>query len=243
MAKEDDDGTGPAPALSGVEEATAATKTPAVDLAIEEENSELSGALDAYFGASEEAPEPATEQVAEVDILTEAIEASLEDEQEVNSGSFQVELSSLGAILPAAVRVLDREKLQQADVKLAILQAQSPSSEHKALAQLMQSVVTLLPRQPAKTEDNTEQPINYLYEQLMSEQQDPAVLVTAIGRFNSWLQEAGALMPLVPAAGDDDGNEPQFHYTAKELYFELAQLRLYMNDEFAKIRHHLKHHH
>ena len=36
--------------------------------------------------------------------------------------------------------------------------------------------------------------------------------------------------------------QPQFAYTAKELYFELSELRLNIKEEFAKLRHDLHHH-
>ena len=74
----------------------------------------------------------------------------------------------------------------------------------------------------------------------------PTELVQAIALFSSWLQQASSLMPLVPAAaGQKSGEaaEPQYHYTAKELYFELAESRSQMQEEFAKIRHELQHHH
>jgi len=243
VTEETDENAVPASDLVGFEEAFDTKPTPAA-VTMEEESNELSGALDAFFDTSDASPEPLTEQVAETDILTEAIAASLDEAKPASPETFQVELSSLGAILPSAVRVLDRDKLQEANSRLETLLEQSPSNEHKALGQLLQSVVTMLSRLPAKNETNTEKLVNYLYEQLLLAQLEPTVLATAIGRFNRWMQEAGTLMPLVPAAGgDDEENGPQFHYTAKELYFELAQLRLYMNDEFAKIRHHLKHHH
>jgi len=246
-ADKDDDNVGLAPALSGFEEkADMEVETAPAAATIEDEDIELSGALDAYFGTSDEVAEHLEERVMEADTLTEAIEAGIDADLQVaaDTDTFQVPLSTLGALLPAAVRELDREKLKEAHAILNGLQEQSPTSEHKALAQLLQSVVTMLSRLPAKSESDTEKLVNYLYEQLLVERQEPTVLVTAVGRFNSWMQEAGMLMPLVPAAGtEDEKNGPQYQYTAKELYFELAQLRLYMNEEFAKIRHHLEHHH
>jgi pilus assembly protein FimV len=85
--------------------------------------------------------------------------------------------------------------------------------------------------------------VNYLYEQLLERECRPEVLTTAVLRFTTWLQQASALMPLVPAAAaQDEDNEPHFAYSAKELYFELAELRAHIKDEFAKLRHEIHHH-
>jgi hypothetical protein len=121
------------------------------------------------------------------------------------------------------------------------------SSEHKALAQLLHSVVTMLNRLPAKDATQTDKLVNTLYEQLLQETVSPTALPDAIGRFSLWLQQAGSLMPQVPSAvtpqEGERPQEPEYHYTAKELYFELAELRLHMREEFAKLRHEMHHRH
>nr|WP_321468291.1 hypothetical protein [uncultured Desulfobulbus sp.] len=240
--------SGPAPALSGFATETE-EELPVAAPNGEEETTELSGALDAFFDADTQSAD--TEVAVAVDAedtLTEALEATFDGGQQpvVAAAGFPASLSTLGALLPGAVRALDREKLREADSMLASLQLSSPSNEHKALTQLLQSVVTMLSRLPAKSEAETEKLINYLYEQLLADTLAPSVLITAVDKFNRWMQAASALMPLVPTVEQQEDEAvpgPQFNYTAKELYFELAQLRLYMNEEFSKIRHHLQHHH
>ncbi|MGD9947811.1 MAG: hypothetical protein AB7U29_04955, partial [Desulfobulbus sp.] len=240
-AEEPEDTVGPVPALSDFDEKIE-EEPPVAALNEDEGGSELSGALDAFFDTATETADLQLDETAETDTLIEALEATLDERQDTSADTFNVDLATLGAILPAAVRVLDRAKLKDADAMLNTLQQESPSGEHKALAQLLQSVITMLSRLPAKSGPNTEKLINYLYEQLLLESLDPSVLVSAIGRFNRWMQQAGTLIPLVPAVSEGDENEQQFHYTAKELYFELAELRSYMNEEFSRLRHDMKHH-
>ena len=242
VAEEADEVPGsPAPALSGLEH-DLALDGPVAALSEDETNGELAGALDALFDTPADA-----DQAVEADPLTVALEATFDDGEQTAETGFQVDLSTLGALLPVAVRVLDRDKLKEADALLTAIQEKSPSSAHKALAQLLQSVTSMLTRLPAKSASDTEKLVNYLYEHLLTDNLETTVLPAAIARFSRWLQQAGSLMPLVPTASGTEENseqqDSQFHYTAKELYFELAELRLYINDEFAKIRHHLKHHH
>ncbi|MDD2464884.1 MAG: hypothetical protein PHI97_12885 [Desulfobulbus sp.] len=248
-AQEPEEVDGPAPALSGFTDEIA-EETPVAALSGEEEGGELSGALDAFFDTATESAEVTLGADADADdSLTKALEATLVGDTALTPGggaTFAGDLAALGAILPGAVRMLDRTKLKEADAMLSALQQESRSGKHKAIAQLLQSVVAMLSRLPAKSESNTEKLVNYLYEQLLRESLESTVLVAAIGRFSTWLQQAGTLMPLVPTASvveESETQDPQFNYTAKELYFELAELRLYMNDEFAKLRHHLQHHH
>jgi len=236
-----------APALNETEEASEEESAPASleSSAPAEESSELSGALDAFFETTEpETDVEATEEI-EPDALTEALEATLDEataEESSEPSDFEGEVATLGALLPAAVRALDREKLTQAEELLASLQKTSPSAEHTSLAELLQSVVTMLSRLPAKSAADTEKLVNYLYEQLMGKEVSAKTLTTAISRFNRWMQDAAKFMPRVPAVAEE--NEAQeVQYSAKELYFELAQLKQYINDEFAKVRHHLEHHH
>ena len=99
----------------------------------------------------------------------------------------------------------------------------------------------MLVRLPTKDDAATEKLVNYLYEQLLAEHCLPATLPEAIGRYTTWLQQASAIMPVVPAAADQV-SEPTYAYTAKELYFELSELRAHIREEFAKLRHEMHHH-
>jgi pilus assembly protein FimV len=236
---------------------------------------ELDGALDLFFADSEEtspSEEPlatmaesgefivdepgegtatletvrAVDAITAVDDLTSAVERGIVAEGPIAPPEErQIHLAALGAVLPLAVRTLARDKISQSQEMLTTLQQSGGTDEHRALAQLLQSVLTMLARLPAKDEEDTEQLVNYLYEQLLTKALPPSTLVEAIGHFSTWLQQAGTLMPLVPATTGqpDEPTDPQYHYTAKELYFELAELRLHMKEEFAKIRHELQHHH
>lgn len=243
-AVETEEGSGPVPALSGFTVEIEEERRSVADFSDDEAGGELVGALDAFFETAAATPQS---EPAAADALTAALEATLSDAPQSSADTRQIEVATLGAILPAAVRSLDRAKLADANAILHTLQQESLLGEHKALAQLLQSVLTMLSRLPAKSEGDTEKLVNYLYEQLLVEHMEPTVLVTAIGRFSRWLQQAGALMPLVPSTAErengDQQQEPQFHYTAKELYFELAELRLHMQEEFAQLRHQMKHHH
>jgi len=193
-----------------------------------------------------ETTEQAMDTLSTVEALTSAVERGIfNDEPVAPPEERQIHLAALGAVLPLAVRTLARDKISQSQEMLTTLQQSGGTDEHRALAQRLQSVLTMLARLPAKDQDDTEQLVNYLYEQLLTQALPPLVLVEAVGHFSTWLQEAGTLMPLVPAATSepDEPTAPQYHYTAKELYFELAELRLHMKEEFAKIRHELQHHH
>ncbi|MGE4560311.1 MAG: hypothetical protein AB7E77_08920, partial [Desulfobulbus sp.] len=245
---EAEDTSGPAPALTGFEEESEESiPVLAATSGEDEKSSDLSEALDDFFETASESAEPQLTEIVESDALTEELEATLGVVGEHPPEDMrQIDLAAFGAILPSAVRSLDRTKLDEAETMLNTLQQKSLSGEHKALAQLLQSVLAMLSRLPAKSETDTEKLVNYLYEQLLVENLEPTVLIAAISRFSHWLQQAGSLMPMVPSAdqtGTLEQQEPQFHYTAKELYFELAELRHFMNDEFSKLRHHLKHHH
>jgi hypothetical protein len=116
------------------------------------------------------------------------------------------------------------------------------SSEQQALAQLLNSAISLHVRLPKRTEAVTEELVNYLYEHLLNDQCPPEILSEAINRFTEWLLEAFAIMPPVPTKTGQD-NEPHFEYTAKELYVELSELRGHINEEFAKLRRELHHKH
>lgn len=202
----------------------------------------LEGALDLFFDAVEEETEPALASAD--DALTEALEATLTDAVGSSEEGRQVQLAALGALLPFVVRTPSHDKMAEAAEFVASLQQAGLSSEQQALLQLLNSVIAMLMRLPAKNDAATEKLVNYLYEQLLLASCPAEALPEAISRFTAWLQQASAVMPLVPAATDAvDGNQqPQFAYTAKELYFELSALRLNIKEEFAKLRHDLHHH-
>jgi len=227
-----------APALSGFElpELTQEEETAVVVAAQEQPDESLTNALDLFFDAAvKETP---------ADALTEALEATLSEAQGATEENKQILLASLGALLPLVVRTPSRDKMTEAaDVAASLLQS-GLSSEQQAMAQLLNSVIAMLMRLPAKNDAATEKLVNYLYEQLLLASCPAGALPEAISRFTAWLQQASAVMPLVPAVTDavEANQQPQFAYTAKELYFELSELRLNIKEEFAKLRHDLHHH-
>jgi len=201
----------------------------------------LEGALDILFtDIPEEKPEPEP-VVAEVDALTLALEATIDDRPQAPSlESTEIQLAALGALLPIVVRTPSREKIAESAAMIATLKQTELSAVQQSLVQLLEAVLTMLVRLPTKDHAATERLVNYLYEQLIAEHGQPDVLPQAIARFTAWLQQAGTIMPVVPAAVGQEG-EPQFAYTAKELYFELAELRTHIREEFAKLRHEMHH--
>lgn len=252
----------PAPALNDFALENVAEEEPVAAFSEEPPTNELDGALDLFFAdADETAPsEPLVAAAASgafvaghvqdvprtVETLTTDVERGMvEEEAAATAEERQIHLAALGAVLPLAVRTLDRDKISQSQAMLTTLQQSGEIDEHRALGQLLQSVLTMLARLPVKDQEDTERLVNYLYEQLLTQALSPQVLAEAVGHFSTWLQQAGTLMPLVPSTTDqpDESTAPQYHYTAKELYFELAELRLHMKEEFAKIRHELQHHH
>lgn len=201
---------------------------------------------DTFFFAEPEETVPAIESPANVEALTTVVEQEIAASETIGGNEErQIHLAALGAVLPLAVRSLARDQISQSQEMLDTLLQSGGSAEHRAVGQLLQSVLAMLARLPAKDQDDTEQLVNYLYEQLLSRTLSPADLVEAIALFSTWLQQASNLMPMVPSTTGQTGKntDPQYNYTAKELYFELAELRLHMQEEFAKIRHELQHHH
>jgi pilus assembly protein FimV len=201
----------------------------------------LEGALDLFFtGALEQKNKPAT---AAVDELTSALEATIDDGRyEQDAESRHIQLAALGALLPVVVRMPSREKVAEANALVTSLKKAGFSAEQLSLVHLLDSVITMLVRLPTRDNAATEKLVNYLYEQLLAEHLRPEALPAAVDRFTAWLQQAGTIMPVVPAASDQE-QEPQFAYTAKELYFELSELRSHIREEFAQLRHEMHHHH
>ena len=225
-----------APALSGLD---ADEQEVEEDLALladdDETDGELSGALDDFFAESTAAESPLS---TPVDELTSALEATMADDQ---PDSAEIQLAALGALLPAVVRTPSRDNIVKAVEAIVALKQLDLSATQLALVQLLESVLTLLIRLPTKEDAATEKLVNHLYQQLIAEHGQLDVLAEAVGRYTTWLQQAATIMPVVPVASDQD-QETSFTYTGKELYFELAELRSHIRDEFVKLRRELHHH-
>lgn len=225
-----------APALSGLD---ADEQEVEEDLALladdDETDGELSGALDDFFAESTAAESPLS---TPVDELTSALEATMADDQ---PDSAEIQLATLGALLPAVVRTPSRDNIVKAVEAIVALKQLDLSATQLALVQLLESVLTLLIRLPTREDAATEKLVNHLYQQLIAEHGQLDVLAEAVGRYTTWLQQAATIMPVVPAASDQD-QETSFTYTGKELYFELAELRSHIRDEFVKLRRELHHH-
>ena len=193
-------------------------------------------------GTEEE--EQAAPAPPEVDALTMALEATIADQPPAPPAtveSAEIQLAALGALLPLVVRTPSRDNVAESTGMVATLKQGDLSPVQQSLVQLLESTLTLLVRLPTKEHAATERLVNYLYEQLIAEHGRADVLPEAIGRFTAWLHEAGRIMPIVPAASGQE-QEPHYAYTAKELYFELSDLRASMREEFAKLRHEMEHH-
>ena len=193
-------------------------------------------------GTEEE--EQAAPAPPEVDALTMALEATIADQPPAPPAtveSAEIQLAALGALLPLVVRTPSRDNVAESTGMVATLKQGDLSPVQQSLVQLLESTLTLLVRLPTKEHAATERLVNYLYEQLIAEHGRADVLPEAIGRFTAWLHEAGRIMPIVPAASGQE-HEPHYAYTAKELYFELSDLRASMREEFAKLRHEMEHH-
>ncbi len=176
-----------------------------------------------------------------VDELTSALEATIGEGQEAPAAeSLQIQLAALGAILPGIVRAPTYEKLAEAAALVAPLKQTGLSAEQLALVQLLDAVITMLVRLPTKDAAETEKLVNYLYGLLLAEHCPPRVLPEAVVRYTAWLQQASTIMPVVPVAAGQD-QDAQYAYTAKELYFELSELRTHIREEFAKLRHEMHH--
>ncbi|MDR2550725.1 MAG: hypothetical protein LBD10_11055 [Desulfobulbus sp.] len=193
-----------------------------------------------------EAKEEQATAPLEVDELTMALEASIDDDQQPATDapeSKEIQLAALGALLPLVVRTPSRDNLAESAAMIATFKQADLSPAQHSLVQLLDSTLTLLVRLPTKDHAATEKLVNYLYGQLRAGEPQADVLAEAIGRFTAWMQEAGKIMPVVPAAGErEQQHEPAYTYTAKELYFELSELRSYMREEFAKLQHDMQHH-
>ncbi|MBV5318089.1 MAG: hypothetical protein JZU50_09780 [Desulfobulbaceae bacterium] len=216
-------------------------------------DNELEGALSSFFDAEEDVQETTTtmaptelaqmlEAAVDESALTAAITPTWLPKALVSQESSQVLLASLGALLPGVVRATSRENVAKSDQLLAALQNTKLSSDQQALLQLLHAVISMLARLPKKDAAATEKLVNYLYQQTLEAQCPPEILPEAINRFTVWLQNAFAIMPTLPTQTGAE-REPHFEYSAKELYFELTELRGHINEEFAKLRHEMHHKH
>ena len=216
---------------------------------------ELEGALDFIFDADEDDIEAS--QPAGTDELTQALEANLDGSltpaldlaQEklppttlMPEETRHIQMAALGALLPGVVLTLSREKAAESAQLIATLKNAELSSGQQALAQLLNSVISLHVRLPKRNEAVTEKLVNYLYEHLLDNHCPPEILLEAVNRFTEWLLDAFAIMPPAPTTTSQE-DEPRFEYTAKELYVELSELRGHINEEFAKLRHEMRHKH
>lgn len=228
------------PALAGFAPEEAASEE--LDEALEEEEQPEAALAEelALFSTEteEELQEPAS---TTVDELTSALEATIGGGQEVPAfEALQIHLAELGAALPAIVRAPTHEKLAEAATLVASLKQTGLSAEQLALVQLLDAVITMLVRLPTKDAAETEKLVNYLYGLLLAEHCPPSALPEAVVRYTAWLQHASTIMPVVPVAAGQD-QDAQYAYTAKELYFELSELRAHIREEFAKLRHEMHH--
>lgn len=215
---------------------------------------ELEGALDSIFTA--DADDAETSRASGDDELTQALEATLDaslmpapaqaPEQLppalMPEETRKIQLAALGALLPGVVVSLSREKAAESAQLIAALKDAELPAGQQALAQLLNAVISLHVRLPKRNEASTEKLVNSLYEHLLDTHCPPETLLEAVNRFTEWLLDAFAIMPPAPTStGQED--EPRFEYTAKELYVELSELRGHINEEFAKLRHEMRHKH
>lgn len=215
---------------------------------------ELEGQLDFLFDSTDDTEAAATEPV---DALTLALEASIDDnepapalaalagvaqEQAMPSGDERrhMQLAALGALLPGVVRNISRTKVADVEQAIAALQSEDLPSAQKALVDLLHAAIGLLGRMRKADDNETEKLFNYLYEHMLQPGVQNDALPEAINRYSSWMQHTCAAMPFVPAPVEG-AKEAHFEYTAQELYFELAELRANMKQEFAKLRHDMQH--
>lgn len=212
----------------------------------EEKDLELIGALDSFFEETGADHSEIIEQGAdaEVDQLTQALEETMTAEAAaVPVADKEVALSSLGALLPVLIRAPSPETVRDVAQMAVALQKVSWPAEQQCLADLLSSTLTLAVRLPTRDSAATEQLVNFLFTHLREPQCRQDTLMDGVARFTAWLQGASECMPLIPkaASGAEEG-EGQPAYTAKELYFELAELRNSIREEFTRLRHDLHHH-
>jgi len=213
-------------------------------------DNELEGALSSFLEV-DEAFQEASPQPTE---LAQMLEAAVDDGGPAaivptgllgafaSQESGQLLLASLGVVLPGVIRATSRENVAESDRLLTALQNTELSPNQRALLQLLNSVIGMLTRLPKREIAATEKLVNYLYQQTLEAQQPPEVLPEAINRFTTWLHNVFAIMPALPTQTGAEGG-PHFEYTAKELYFELTELRSHINEEFARLRHEMHHKH
>lgn len=156
------------------------------------------------------------------------------------TASVDIQLAALGALLPGLVRAPTRETMAAFVALLITLkQAELPTAQ-LSIIQLLEAVITLSAKLPAHKNKTTEGLINNLYEYLIADQKSVDCLPAAISQCTDWIQQISVLMPVMPTINDQN-EDTQFTYTAKELYLELAELRLHISNECAQLRHEMHH--
>ncbi|NLX18273.1 MAG: hypothetical protein GXY53_03195 [Desulfobulbus sp.] len=208
----------------------------------QEEDNELERALDNFFSESEETLATPVDDAA-VDELTKTLEATIDNQtgSPPSADQVEVQLATLGALLPAVVRTPSQQNVAEALARITTLRQAELAQNQQPLLQMLETVLTFLLRLPITDGKATEKLVNYFYEQLLAGSDHTDNLSVAVSRFTTWLLQAGSVLPTVPTA-DDQESDPKFTYTAKELYFELAGLRSHIRDEFAQLRHEMLHH-
>lgn len=218
-------------------------------------DNELEGQLDFFFDSTDDGT--GAVDTEPVDALTLALEASIDDSEPVpelaalddvlgehsmpgGEERRHMQLAALGALLPGVVRNITRTKVADAEQAIATLQSEGLSSAQKALVELLHAAIGLLGHVRKADDSETEKLFNYLYEHILRPDVQIDILPEAITRYAAWMKGINAAMPFVPTPVEG-GKDQHFEYTAQELYFELAELRANINQEFAKLRHEMQH--
>ncbi|QQG65989.1 hypothetical protein [Desulfobulbus oligotrophicus] len=204
-------------------------------------DNELEQALDDFFNEPQ-GPVTVPADDTTVDALTKTLEATIEHQLQATTADIaEVQLATLGALLPAVVRTPSRQNLADALAGISTLKQAELTGDQLPLLQILETVLTLLTRLPGRDGAATEKLINHVYEQLLAGTGKAGDLSATVGRFTGWLLQASSVLPTVPGVAEEE-NDPEFTYTAKELYFELADLRSHIRNELAQLRHDVLHH-
>ena len=209
-----------------------------------------------FFGVANDDDEVQPQEAAE-DELTRALEATIAAEEATappsglglaaaltpSTAEREPVLASLGALLPGVVRspTRTREKVKAALEQTATLSDLTEEVGQRALVQLLGAVVTLLERTASQDDAATSALVNFLYAALLRGDGGAKTLAEAIGRYAGWQEGVCSRLPRIPAQREKDEVEPQLEYTARDLYFELSELRAGFRDEFARLRHEVQH--
>ncbi|MGI6657392.1 MAG: hypothetical protein ACOX5Z_11370 [Desulfobulbus sp.] len=197
---------------------------------------ELEEALDAFF-ASEAAQQPLPSSGS--DSAAERWTASL---------------AELGILLPQAMRAPSRDTHAAVHQQLDSMRQAELSEEQRATVNLLDNVFTLMHRMPIGNAHTTENLVNQLYEQLLTNQ--PGSLPHAVQLFTGWLSEAatGTVAPDEQPEEKPDEADSAHHHTdgaaaatagsdraGRGIHAELTELRQYLSDELDKLRQEIRH--